>query len=232
MNTIPAQLKELARSPELYTQSEKIGDEFDLHINQIGELDAEIRDVLSGYSKSSDFIKHIMERLEIDRGTADKITGEVNKEVFGSIKEQLQKMQSEAGEDGGIADEKITSKNQQDISDLERVGGFNIEPTPGQNGNGSAPTNLPGAEEMVESHDELIAGIENPTSMMTSNLISTKPSTTTPEENHTDIIVDHLLTGPVAAAEQKTVKPAEPVKSALIEPKKPAGPDPYKEAIE
>lgn len=216
--TIPAQLKELARSPDLYIQSEKIGNKFNLHIDQIGELDAEIRDVLGGYSKSSDFIKHIMERLEIDRITADKITEEVNKEVFSSIREQLQKMQDETiGESDGIADEKITSKTQQDqvknqqsIADLERIGGFSIEPTPNQNGNGTMPANLPRAEDVVESHDELISGIENPPPMRLSNRMPVKPSVATPEESHTDILVDHLLANPVAAAEQKISKTVEP----------------------
>ena len=227
MQTIPAQLKELSESPDLYIQSEKIGDKFNLHINQTGELDAEIRNVLGGFSKSSDFIKHIMERLEIDRITADKITEEVNKEVFGSIKEQLQKMQSNVKGDDDIVDEQITSKPQQSLADLERVGGFTIEPT-GQNGNGSGavPANLPGAEVVTESKEDLVAGIENPPPL--------HPSSVAPEENHTDILVDHLLANPTGAAEEKITKPGEMPTSMPIArevPKKAPMADSYREPI-
>jgi hypothetical protein len=236
MSDIPTQLKELASSPDLYIQSEKVGNKFNLHIDQIGELDAEIRDVLDGFSKSSDFVKHIMERLEIDRGTAEKITEEVNKEVFGSIREQLQKMQSDIKDDNAVVDEQITIKPQQSMADLERVGGFTIEPT-GQNGNGSGavPANLPGAEAVTESREDLVSGIENPTSMMTSNPIITKPSVALPEESHTDILVDHLLANPTGAAEEKIAKPVEMPTSMPIAkevPKKVPTADSYREPIE
>jgi len=233
---IPAQLKELADSPDLYIQSEKIGEKFNLNINQTGEMDAEIRDILSGCSKSSDFIKHIMERLEIDRITADKITEEVNKEVFSSIRDQLQKMQSDIKDDNAVVDEQITIKPQQSMADLERVGGFTIDPT-GQNGNGNgaAPANLPGAEAVTESREDLVSGIENPTSMMTSNPILTKPSVAMLEEDHTDILVDHLLTNPTGAAEEKIAKPVEMPTSMPIAkevPKKVPTADSYREPIE
>src|SRR5690348_837509 len=92
MENIPQQFKELARSAELYDTVEKIGATFDLHIDQIGELDAEIRDILEGSSQSADFSKHVAERLEIDRSLAEKITLAVNKEIFGAIKSKLQSM--------------------------------------------------------------------------------------------------------------------------------------------
>jgi hypothetical protein len=238
MHDIPTQLKELANSPDLYLQSEKVGKKFDLHIDQIGELDAEIRDVLDGFSKSSDFIKHIMERLEIDRVTADKITEEVNKEVFSSIRDQLQKMQSGIKDENAVVDEQITIKTQQNIADLERVGGFTIEPT-GQNGNGNGngavPANLPGAEIVTESKEDLLSGIENPTSMMTSNPILTRPSIARPEIDHTDILVDHLLANPTGAAEEKIAKPVKMPTSIPIAketPKKAPTADSYREPIE
>lgn len=228
MSDIPTQLKELANSPDLYIQSEKVGNKFNLHIDQIGELDAEIRDVLDGFSKSSDFIKHIMERLEIDRVTADKITEEVNKEVFGSIREQLQKMQSEVKGDDGIVGEQMTIKPQQSMADLERVGGFTIEPT-GQNGNGNgaAPANLPGAEAVMESKEDLLSGIEDPATI--------PPKNAAAKEDHADILVDHLLANPTGATEQKIVKPVEkPASTAVAQetPKKAPIADSYREPIE
>jgi hypothetical protein len=122
------------------------------------------------------------------------------------------------------------------MADLERVGGFTIEPT-GQNGNGSGavPANLPGAEAVTESREDLVSGIENPTSMMTSNPIITKPSVALPEESHTDILVDHLLANPTGAAEEKIAKPVEMPTSMPIAkevPKKVPTADSYREPIE
>ena len=71
---IPQQIKRLAFSPEIYKQTEKIGDMFNLHIDQIGELDAEITDIFMGKSESKKFVEHIITRLEIDRKLANQIS--------------------------------------------------------------------------------------------------------------------------------------------------------------
>lgn len=113
MDTIPPQFKKLAESAELYDQSEKVGQKFGLMIDQIGELDAEIRGVLLGIFKPTDFADHLVERLEIKKDLAEEITTEVNKEIFETIKAQLQKDTSE-----------ISSSH---IADLEKVGEFEIE---------------------------------------------------------------------------------------------------------
>ena len=87
---IPEQFKEFVKSQQLSDSIQKIGKLFNLHIDQIGELGAEIRDILLGISKSSDFTKHVAERLEISRGDAEKIMEEVNKEVFQTLRMTLQ----------------------------------------------------------------------------------------------------------------------------------------------
>lgn len=109
---IAPEIKKLALSAELYDKSEKIGDMFGLHIDQIGELDKEIRQILLRISDSSDFIENISKNLEIDAVTAGKIAREVSKEIFDSVKSSMQ-MQTE--------------QNDQSVSSLERVGGFEVE---------------------------------------------------------------------------------------------------------
>jgi len=111
MDNIPSQFKKLAESAELYDQSEKVGGKFGLLIDQIGELDAEIRGVLLGIFKPADFPHHLVERLEIKLDVAQQITEEVNKEIFQVIKAQLQ------------AETPPNTSN----SDLEKIGGFTIE---------------------------------------------------------------------------------------------------------
>lgn len=127
-------------TPEIYKKTEVIQKEFDLYLDQVGELEAEIIDVFTGHSKSKDFVDHIMKRLEIDRDKANKIAAEVNKEIFGELRRYMR--------------EQLVSE-EKSVSDLEQVGGFTIEKEPNQNSaiQNTAP---------VESRSEILAGIENP----------------------------------------------------------------------
>ena len=115
---IPAQIKELAYEPEIYEKTSAVAKKFDLHIDQLGELDAEIIGIFIGSFKSNDFIDHIVERLEIDRGTAVKIAEEVNKEIFQVIKAKLQA-------DSIEADKKAKTEA---IGSIEKAGDFTIIP--------------------------------------------------------------------------------------------------------
>ena len=114
MHQTPPEFKKLADSAELYDRSEAIGAKFGLLIDQVGELDAEIRDILNGVSESEDFIKHIMQRLEINKDLAEKIVAEVNVAVFQTLREQMQAQTA-------------AQETQASISNIERVGGFSIE---------------------------------------------------------------------------------------------------------
>jgi hypothetical protein len=115
-NLIPENIKKFANSPDIYISVEKIGGIFGLHIDQLGELDAEIRSIILGINESSDFIKHISERLEIDKDLAEKIAVEVNKEIFSVLKAQ---MQSENKNSSGY-------NTESNINALEQAGRFEI----------------------------------------------------------------------------------------------------------
>lgn len=104
-------LEELASSEEIFLKAEKIGNKFNLHLDQIGELDRRIKMVIMREAKSADFVKDIMKSLEIDKGIAIQITEEVNTEVFEVIKDKLQ----EAG------------VNESNMISIEEAGGFVIE---------------------------------------------------------------------------------------------------------
>ncbi len=164
MHQTPPEFKKLADSAELYDRSEAIGAKFGLLIDQVGELDAEIRDILNGVSESSDFIKHIMARLEINRDLAEKIVEEVNKAVFQTLKDQMQAQ-------AAIEDTKTS------ISNIEKVGGFSIE------------KDRTATEPKVTSADreKILDHLENPPTQP-----ATYPKSNSPE-NHTEPLVDHLL---------------------------------------
>lgn len=237
MHQTPPEFKKLADSAELYDRSEAIGAKFGLLIDQVGELDAEIRDILNGVSESSDFIEHIMTRLEIDRSLAEKIVEEVNKAVFQTLKDQMQAQ-------AAIEDTKTS------ISNIEKVGGFSIE------------KDRVAMESKVTSADreKILDHLENPPAQPGSYPKSNS------HENHTEPLVDHLLQNSVGQLAPKTHHEASapsnlpvveetplkapiaqaPVQTAQTQPKsvttpeihktpptppKKSGPDPYREMV-
>jgi len=110
MPKIPKELVELATSPIIYKACERIGEKFGLHLDQMGELDSLIADVLVGNSKSADFVENVEKSLNVSREKASDITTEVNKEVFEVIKSQMQ-----------------AQKSDDTVSAIERAGGFSVE---------------------------------------------------------------------------------------------------------
>lgn len=199
-NEIPTQIKQFAKSKELSTGIQKISDVFDLHIDQIGELGAEIRDVLLGLSESADFSKHISERLEVNREMADKITAEVNKEIFGAIKSQ---MQSDIQE------------RRPEISDLERIGDFRIikEGDNSKNGNGNGTVGI----ENIQADNLLKNTVKS-----TATTIQTIKKSIVPETP--------LVKPPAIQESQIPQSPSEkPAAPAQTIPKKVYENDPYRE---
>jgi hypothetical protein len=132
-------IQRLLNDPKIYAVLEGIGNRFDLNIDQIGEIDAEIQRVILGMSKPADFTKNIAAALEIDEMKAKTITEATNTEVMGYIKEALR------------AD---------DISALEKAGGFEIE-RPSESVMAKKPMNLLEDTAVEEKHD-IMAGIEDP----------------------------------------------------------------------
>lgn len=141
---IPDAIIEFAKSAEIYIICEKIGSTFGLLIDQVGEIDSEIRGVLLGANKSSDFTEHIVSRLEISHRLAEQITEEVNNQVFKVLKTKIQSDNSLPSQTRTQANNTVipTSKPSH-ISDLEKAGGFTIE-------DGSGPMT-------TESHKEPLA---------------------------------------------------------------------------
>src|SRR5689334_227770 len=146
MDNIPPQFKKLAESAELYDQSEKVGAKFGLMIDQIGEMDAEIRGVLLGLFKPLDFTKHIMERLEIERGKAEAITQEVNKEIFDTLKSVLK------------AD---VPSNSSEISAIESAGDFSIEQHKPEGDEKTESLKAMSDAQNIENKEDILQGIED-----------------------------------------------------------------------
>jgi len=219
---LPQEVKDAVTASDLPTKMKNVASNHDLMIDQAGMLQNEILFVMLGMEPSSEFVNNMSRELGINREKANAVAKDVNDLIFAPIRKYLREWEEQEEQKNQEPD-----KSQQSMADLERVGGFTIEPT-GQNGNGNgaAPANLPGAEAVTESKEDLLSGIEDPATI--------PPKSTTPEENHTDILVDHLLANPTGAAEEKIAKPAElPVESPIAKeaPKKAPSADSYREPI-
>ena len=134
---IPDTIKAFAKSKDVYETVENIGGLFGLHIDQMGELDAEIRSVLLGINKSVDFTKNIAARLEVDGSLAKKITEEVNKQIFSILRTRI---------------ENTEPNSQESVYSIEQAGGFNIVPEAKE-----ATNNLTESDK-----DRVLRDLENP----------------------------------------------------------------------
>lgn len=71
-----------------------IGEQFHLHVDQVGKLSDEIRDTLFNLHNYADFKQNIVNGLQIPPEVADKIVTRVNNEIFLKIRE-LEKEEAE-----------------------------------------------------------------------------------------------------------------------------------------
>lgn len=151
-NKIPDEYLKVAKSPEIFEACQKIGEKFSLMIDQVGELDAEISDVLVGSSESKDFTDNIMKRLEIGRGMAEQITSEVNSGIMQVLRDKLRQVS-----------ENQPSKH----ADIEAAGNFTIEPE--HNSVASAP------DVTIHDRQEILSTIEEAKPSSAQNQKYTEP---------------------------------------------------------
>ncbi len=232
---LPKDLQEAISSTEVHDSILKIGSKYGLHVDQLGEMVDLVGLIMLGLSSSKSFVRDFSQQSGVKEDIALSIAEDVNSQVFGKIRMSMQSIEKAAEE-----------PKDSSLADLERVGGFSIEPALAENGNGVAmPADLPGMSGAAESQEDLVSSIENPPPAKQVNLMA--------EADHTDSLVDHLLAGPSGAAEhktsktveppaglpgeepaddilpQKTAAPAQKPESAPQAPKKPSGPDLYRE---
>lgn len=89
---LPPRLREVYSSIKTTDTLREIGQEYDLHIDQIGELVDETGLVMLGVTHPSDYISNLQNRLEIDEGTAKQVAKAVNERIFETIREELKQM--------------------------------------------------------------------------------------------------------------------------------------------
>jgi hypothetical protein len=194
---LPKDLQVAVSSTEIHDSILNIGKKYGLHIDQLGEMVDLVGLTMLGLSPSKNFVRVFSQQTGVKIDIATSIAEDVNKEVFDKIRESMKTIEKEAEE------KEEQTKNKQGISDLERIGGFTIEP----------PANLPGAKDVLESREALISQIESHTDIIVDNLLAGP-------------------TAAVEQKIEKTVEPPE-TKRPLAEsiPKKPSDTDLYREPI-
>ena len=201
---LPKEIQDAITSADVHDNLMAIAKKYTLHIDQEGDLVDQVGLIMLGLSPSKEFVKNFSAVSGVDTATAVAIAGDINSEIFGKIRSSMR----------NIEEKEEAEADQQIVSEVERVGEFDIEPRQGSDDQATGH---------IESRDRLINSIENPPAVEIDAF-------GTPQHNNTEPFIDHLLSGPVVTVAQKTTKeaPAFTPKSST----KPSGPDVYREPID
>jgi hypothetical protein len=175
---LPPDIVAAINSSDVYTKLEKIGDRYGLLIDQLGYLNMYTEQIMIGKLKSKDFVPTVAKELEISQQTAEKITADINNEIFSALRESLRKIQEEKE----TSAEPVTIVYKPPIAPIEKAGQFTVV--------NKTPSASPLYNDHSLSKEEVLADLEN--------INNLKP------ENATTF-VEHLLTTP--AHEEPTVPP-------------------------
>jgi hypothetical protein len=206
---IPADILEAIKTSQVYDKLEEIGGRYNLLLDQIGQLEVDTRMLMIGKTKSTKFIETITKNLEISTETAEKIASDINTEIFTSLRESMQKIQSEA-EQSEVAKETekpvptpLYQPPTPDLSHIEKAGNFTIEKRPS--------SNSPQYNDSTLRKEAVLSDLEN--------IKNLKPE-------NANAFVEHLLANPVTIPQQVEVK-----KPVSPPPAQKYGADPYREQV-
>ena len=90
---LPDDVKEAMTSVDTVQVLNEIKEKYKLHIDQIGQLSAEIALVMIGASSPQRFISKIESSMNISDETAKSIASEVNKKIFQVVRSILKNIQ-------------------------------------------------------------------------------------------------------------------------------------------
>ncbi len=243
LKKVPEEVKKLFFAVETAEKILDIGESNGLMLDQVDTLIEETGLTMIGLKPAKQFVDTISSSLRIKGDVAKKIASEINSKVLSAIKTKSRVIsENNSAKDQEVPENVTTS----DISSLERVGGFSVEK--------EAPES--GGEVTAADRSNILAGLENPPASMPSHTVSPHGQATPPAnlptdarsaampaaasapastENHTEPLVDYLLSNPAGRSTQKVTvsTPTTPAAPKPVSPTTPRTPknDPYKEAI-
>jgi hypothetical protein len=234
---LPKNIQVALTSVEVADEIKNISEKHGLLLDQTAVLFDVFSYILLGLLPAADFVKTFSKESNVSEKVATTVAEEVNSQVFSKIRSSIQATQ-DGPEPGQMpASPSITPKAtpaQQDITTLEKAGGFSVEQQKDDNENTSD----------VSEKDKynILTEIENP---LPAKEVAAKQGS---DESYAEPLVDHLLNTASAQPEEKIVEkstlgapanpPANPATSTTANPAanpppatetKPKGPDPYLE---
>lgn len=91
IEALPPEVSALLYSPEMLEIVKRVGAKQQLHIDQVGLLEAETGEVMLGFTSSKDYPEALMETLGVDRMKADAIAQDINDMLFVKIRDAMKK---------------------------------------------------------------------------------------------------------------------------------------------
>lgn len=132
--SLPKELQEAITSEETLNKIESMGKKYSLMLDKVSELADETGLIMLGLTKSSEFVKNLCDRMEIDSAKATEIAKDINTEILDSIRVSLRKIQEESEviveNENSVALQPPTPDPmiKQAIAAIEKAGNFTIEP--------------------------------------------------------------------------------------------------------
>lgn len=88
-NALPADVQAYVYSSDMLNTIQALGTKYQLHIDQVGALEAEAADVMTGFSKAEEFVANLKEALGVDDSKAQNIAKDINEQLFVKIRESM-----------------------------------------------------------------------------------------------------------------------------------------------
>lgn len=230
----PAEVQNVLTSIHIVDIIKSIAQKYSLRIDQENALYDETTYVLLGLRKSKEFVKDFSSESGVTEEIARNVAADMNAQVLTNLHST-----NEQNIERYAVDRKEAA-----VSAVEQAGSFTIERQPTEQ---PAPLEQTSAapsaqsknlldEQPLESKTDLIAGLENPAPAQPRVSVEPTPQPAQAPEQQPEKkepLVEQLLRGANAMPEQKVTRPAPQQPSAQApQPPRPAGADPYREAIE
>jgi hypothetical protein len=89
--SLPADIKALVYSAEMLNAIQNVGTKHQLHVDQVGTLESEVADVMTGFSLPEEFVPNLKESLGLDDTKTQAIAKDINDQLFIKIRESMKK---------------------------------------------------------------------------------------------------------------------------------------------
>ncbi len=105
-DSLPPDIQALINSAEMLSAVQSVATKYKLHIDQTGILEAEVADVMAGFSPIDKFVSNLVSALSIDQTTAEGVAKDINEGLFLKIRESMKKTYEAQKEGAPVATSK------------------------------------------------------------------------------------------------------------------------------